>query len=311
MSTTSTPLISSVLNQLSTIVIGKPAALRLSLACLIARGHLLIEDVPGVGKSTLAQALAVTLGLPFSRVQFTSDLLPADILGTSIYDSQKREFFFHPGPVFTSVLLADEINRAPPKTQSALLEAMEERQVSADGVTHELPRPFFVIATQNPQEQQGVYPLPESQIDRFLMSLELGFPDAKAERELLMGGDARAKIAALKPLASGATLIQWQEEAAAIHVSPALLDYEQALLAATRGALPGLAPGASPSRGLSPRGGLMLLTAARAWALISGRDFVIPEDLQAIFPAVAGHRLTGSARSGQSEAALILKQVAV
>jgi MoxR-like ATPase len=303
--------LNSILDQLGSIVIGKPRALKLALTCLLARGHLLIEDVPGVGKSTLAQALAVTLGLPFSRVQFTSDLLPADVLGVSIYDNTKREFFFHPGPVFSSVLLADEINRAPPKTQSALLEAMEERQVSIDGKTYPLPNPFFVIATQNPLEQQGVYPLPESQIDRFLMAIELGFPDGNAERELLMGGDARQRLTGLAPLADSDKLRAWQDEADKIHVAPVLLDYVQALLAATRGVLLNGKIGATPLKGLSPRAGLMLLTAARAAALIAGRDFVTPEDVQQVFPAVAGHRLTGSAHSGQSEALLLLKQVAV
>ncbi|MDR0588043.1 MAG: MoxR family ATPase [Burkholderiales bacterium] len=304
--------IAAILKQLASVVIGKPVPIKLALTCLLARGHLLIEDLPGVGKSTLAQALAVTLGLPFSRVQFTSDLLPADVLGVSIYDNTKREFFFHPGPVFSSVLLADEINRAPPKTQSALLEAMEERQVSIDGKTYPLPSPFFVIATQNPVEQQGVYPLPESQIDRFLMALELGFPDGKAERELLMGGDARAKLAQLPTLADQGTLLGWQEDVGHIHVASAILDYVQALLAATRGVSQANGDhGALALRGLSPRAGLMLLLAARAHAFLSGRDFVIPEDVQTVFPSVAGHRLTGSAHSGQSEALHLLRQVRV
>lgn len=307
-------MIHAILTQLGSIVIGKATPLKLALTCLLARGHLLIEDVPGVGKSTLAQALSMTLGLPFSRIQFTSDLLPADVLGVSIYDNSKREFYFHPGPVFSSVVLADEINRAPPKTQSALLEAMEERQVSIDGKTHTLPNPFFVIATQNPQEQQGVYPLPESQIDRFLMAIELGFPDAQAERELLTGGDARAKLVDLPALADGKWLLQQQKAVSQVHVASVLLDYIQALLAATRGVVAHGKNGDAQSRvlrGLSPRAGLMLLTAARVYALISGRDFVIPEDIQAVFPAVAGHRLTGSAHSGQSEAQLLLRQVAL
>src|SRR5512135_3524823 len=207
-----------VLQQLAQIVVGKADPLRLALACLLARGHLLIEDIPGVGKSTLAQALATTLGLKYARVQFTSDLLPADVLGVSIFDAPSQSFRFHPGPVFNSVVLADEINRAPPKTQSALLEAMEERQVSQDGETRPLPDPFFVIATQNPVEQIGAYPLPESQLDRFLMAVELGYPDAAAERELLTGGDRRAQIATLPPLADPPTLLEWQREAAAVHV---------------------------------------------------------------------------------------------
>ncbi|MDQ2916820.1 MAG: AAA family ATPase, partial [Pseudomonadota bacterium] len=234
-----------VLQQLAQIVVGKGAPLKLALACLLARGHLLIEDIPGVGKSTLAQALATTLGLKYARIQFTSDLLPADVLGVSIFDERAQAFRFHAGPIFHSVVLADEINRAPPKTQSALLEAMEERQVSMDGETRLLPEPFFVIATQNPAEQIGAYPLPESQLDRFLLAIELGYPDALSERELLAGGDRRAKLADVIPLADAATLAEWQREATAIHVAPALLDYLQALLAASRGHLPG--PGAGSS----------------------------------------------------------------
>ena len=220
---------------LGSIVVGKQTPLKLALACLLARGHLLIEDIPGVGKSTLAQALAATLGLQYARVQFTSDLLPADVLGVSIFDPATHAFRFHSGPIFHSIVLADEINRAPPKTQSALLEAMEERQVSIDGKTRPLPEPFFVIATQNPAEQIGAYPLPESQLDRFLMTIELGYPEPAAERELLLSGDRRARIAELAPCADAATLLAWQREAAAVHVAPALLDYVQALLAASRG----------------------------------------------------------------------------
>ncbi|MDR2711159.1 MAG: AAA family ATPase [Burkholderiales bacterium] len=308
------PDFSAVLRQLGEIVVGKDAPLTLALTCLLARGHLLIEDVPGVGKSTLAQALAVTLGLPYSRIQFTSDLLPADVLGVSIYDGTTREFHFHQGPLFSSVVLADEINRAPPKTQSALLEAMEERQVSVDGKTYRLPQPFFVIATQNPLEQQGAYPLPESQLDRFLMAIEVGFPDVRAERELLTGGDRRARTTQLPALVDGATLLEWQAIAARVHVASALLDYVQALLAATRGMTPSAVREGKPAHvlhGLSPRAGLMLLAAARAHALIAGRDFVVPEDVQMVFPAVAGHRLTGSARSGQAEARTLLRQVAL
>ena len=299
-----------ILRELARIVVGKDEALKLALACLIARGHLLVEDIPGVGKSTLAQALATTLGLKYARVQFTSDLLPADVLGVSIYDERAAAFRFHPGPIFHSVLLADEINRAPPKTQSALLEAMEERQVSIDGQTRKLPEPFFVIATQNPVEQIGAYPLPESQLDRFLMALELGYPDPAAERELLAGGDRRAKIADLPSLADAATLADWQREAAALHVAPALLDYVQALLAASRGhagATPTADTGAR--RGLSPRAGLMLVSAARAWALVGGRPMVLPEDVQAVFPAVAGHRLAGGARAGALAAQSLLRSV--
>src|SRR6476661_3741512 len=281
-----------VLQQLAEIVVGKDEPLKLALTCLIARGHLLIEDIPGVGKSTLAQALAITLGLKYARIQFTSDLLPADVLGVSIFEERAQAFRFHPGPIFHSVVLADEINRAPPKTQSALLEAMEERQVSIDGVTRVLPEPFFVIATQNPVEQIGAYPLPESQLDRFLLAIELGYPDALAERELLA---------------------DWQREAAAIHVAPALLDYVQSLLAASRGHLPGQTAGASGEagarRGLSPRAGLMLLAAARAWALLAGRPMAVPENEQAGCPAVAGHRLAGGARAGALQAQQLIRAV--
>jgi len=237
------------------------------------------------------------------------------VLGVSIFDERAQTFRFHSGPIFHSVVLADEINRAPPKTQSALLEAMEERQVSLDGQTRVLPEPFFVIATQNPVEQIGAYPLPESQLDRFLLAIELGYPDAAAERELLAGGDRRSKLGDLVPQADSATLVQWQRESAAIHVAPALLDYVQALLAASRGHLPGQSAGASSEaasrRGLSPRAGLMLIAAARAWALLQGRAMVVPEDVQAVFPAVAGHRLAGGARAGALQAQTLLRAVAL
>ncbi len=305
--------LAQVLAQLGRIVVGKDDPLRLALACLLARGHLLIEDIPGVGKSTLAQTLAITLGLNYSRIQFTSDLLPADVLGVSIYDERNHAFRFHPGPIFNSVVLADEINRAPPKTQSALLEAMEERQVSLDGQTRKLPDPFFVIATQNPIEQIGAYPLPESQLDRFLMAIELGYPDPAAERDLLAGGDRRARIGELTPLADPATLAEWQREVGEVHVAPALLDYVQALLAASRGHLPANANGATGDagsrRGLSPRAGLMLLNAARAHALIAARPMVLPEDVQAVFPSVAGHRLAGGTRAGAAQAQSLLRAV--
>ncbi len=308
---TATHRVALALAQLNRIVVGKVEPIKLALACMIARGHLLIEDIPGVGKSTLAQALAATLGLRYARVQFTSDLLPADVLGVSIYDERTQAFRFLPGPIFHSVMLADEINRAPPKTQSALLEAMEERQVSLDGQTRKLPDPFFVIATQNPVEQIGAYPLPESQLDRFLMAIELGYPDADAERDLLAGGDRRARIADIEPVADAATLGEWQREAGDVHVAPALLDYVQALLAASRGfAGTGTAPAdAGTRRGLSPRAGLMLLAAARAWALIGGRPMVVPEDVQAVFAAVAGHRLAGGARSGALHAMALIHAV--
>ena len=285
-----TDRLATVLSELGRIVVGKETPLRLALACMLARGHLLIEDIPGVGKSTLAQALAGTLGLHYARVQFTSDLLPADVLGVSIFDPDTHEFRFHSGPIFHSIVLADEINRAPPKTQSALLEAMEERQVSIDGVTRPLPEPFFVIATQNPTEQIGAYPLPESQLDRFLMSVELGYPDAAAERELLISGDRRARIIDLEPCADAATMMAWQREAAAVHVAPALLDYIQALLAASRTS--NAASGGMPAHG-------------------AHRPMVLPEDVQAVFPAVAGHRLAGSTRAGGPHAQALLRAVAL
>jgi len=300
--------LAAIVQQLARIVVGKDDVLELALACLLARGHLLIEDIPGVGKSTLAHALAATLGLKYARVQFTSDLLPADMLGVSVFDERAQAFRFHPGPIFHSVVLADEINRAPPKTQSALLEAMEERQVSLDGQTRKLPEPFFVIATQNPVEQIGAYPLPESQLDRFLMSIELGYPDAAAERELLAGGDRRQKIGELPPLSDPATLADWQREAADVHVAPALLDYVQALIAATRA---GGGADTGARRGLSPRAGLMLVAAARANALIAGRPMVLPEDVQRVFPAVAGHRLAGGARAGAVQAQTVIRSVAL
>ncbi len=307
--TPSSARLNQILAQLGRILIGKEEPVRLAVACLIARGHLLIEDIPGVGKSTLAQALSATLGLKYARVQFTSDLLPADVLGVSIYDERNQTFRFHPGPIFNSVVLADEINRAPPKTQSALLEAMEERQVSQDGQTRKLPDPFFVIATQNPIEQIGAYPLPESQLDRFLMAIELGYPDAAAERELLAGGDRRVRIGEMPPLADPATLADWQREAAQIHVAPALLDYVQALLAASRGHSANGAGDAGGRRGLSPRAGLMLLAAARAYALLAARPMALPEDVQAVFPSVAGHRLAGGTRAGAGQAQSLLRAV--
>ena len=300
--------LASVIDALGRVVVGKQTPLKLALACLLARGHLLIEDIPGVGKSTLAQALAGTLGINYARIQFTSDLLPADVLGVSIFDPAAHAFRFHLGPIFHSIVLADEINRAPPKTQSALLEAMEERQVSIDGETRPLPEPFFVIATQNPAEQIGAYPLPESQLDRFLMAIELGYPDPAAERELLVSGDRRRRIPEISPCADAATLSAWQREVDAVHVAPALLDYVQALLAASRGT-----SGATPrlQRGLSPRAGLLLVAASRAWALLAGRPMVLPEDVQAVFPALAAHRLAGSARAGGPQAQALLHAVAL
>ena len=266
------------------IILGKQAQVRLALACLLARGHLLIEDMPGVGKTTLAQVLAKSLGLDFHRIQFTSDMLPADIIGVSTYERDKAAFKFHPGPIFAQIVLADEVNRATPKTQSALLEAMEEHQVTAEGETRRLPEPFFVIATQNPQEQVGTFPLPESQLDRFLMRIEIGYPDGAAERELLSGASRRDMLATLQPCMSAAELLALQAAVSRVHVAPALLDYVQAIVAHTR---------RSPdyAAGLSPRAALALVHSARAWALIEGRDKVIPEDVQAVLPGVATHRL--------------------
>ena len=266
------------------LIVGKPLELRLALCCLLAGGHLLIEDVPGVGKTTLAHVLARLLGLDFQRIQFTADMLPADILGVSIYDRSEGRFHFHPGPVFAQLVLADEINRATPKTQSALLEAMEERQVTADGETRELPEPFFVIATQNPRHQIGTFGLPESQLDRFLMRISLGYPHADAERELLAGADRRTMLRELSPRIDASTLVTLQTHVDRVHVASVMLDYVQTLLAATRD---------SPrwELGLSPRAGLALLRAARAWAFLDGRLFVVPEDIQAVLPGVAGHRL--------------------
>ncbi len=274
--------ITTLLAQLGGVIAGKEAAIRLSVCCLLARGHLLIEDVPGVGKTTLSQAMARSLGLQFRRIQFTSDLLPADILGNSIFDRDTGRFVFHPGPIFAPVVLIDEVNRATPKTQSALLEAMEENQVSADGVTHPLPRPFFVVATQNPRQQIGTFPLPESQLDRFLMRLELGFPDRQAEREMLVGRDRRELLGELPEAISAEQLVRFQELVRRVHVAPALLDYLQNLLAASR---------ALHATGLSPRAGLAWLHAAQAWALMAGRDMVLPEDVQAVAVPVAAHRL--------------------
>jgi MoxR-like ATPase len=283
--------LSAAVAAIERVVLGKPAQIRLCLACLLARGHLLIEDVPGVGKTTLAHTLARVLGLEWRRLQFTSDLLPADVIGVSVFDRATQQFQFRPGPVFTQLLLADEINRASPKAQSALLEAMEERQVSVDGITHALPEPFFVVATQNPREQLGAFGLPESQLDRFLMRVSLGYPDQESERRLLVAGDLRETLTATPAVLDAAALLAAQRAARAIYVSGALLDYVQALVAQSRTLW---------RLGLSPRAAQGLVRAAQSWALLAGERAVLPEHLQAVLPAVAGHRL--ERRGGSDEA---------
>ena len=291
--------------QVNRVLLGKPRQVKLAFACLIAGGHLLLEDVPGVGKTTLAHALAVTFALDFQRVQFTSDLLPSDIIGVSIYERENGQFRFHPGPIFTGLLLADEINRASPKTQSALLEAMAENQVTVDGQTHALAQPFFVVATQNPLDLNGTFPLPDSQLDRFMLRLSLDYPDATAERALLTGSDRRDLLAQLEPQLDGAALTALHQRAQTITASSALLDYLQALLAASR-------RHADIRVGLSPRAGLALLGAARAWALLSGRHHVLPEDLQALFVPLAAHRLLPArGTQGDTLARQLLAEVAV
>ncbi|THF64214.1 AAA family ATPase [Pseudothauera rhizosphaerae] len=276
--------VTRLLEAASQIILGKEHELRLALTCAIARGHLLIEDVPGVGKTTLAHVMARLIGLQFQRIQFTSDLLPADIIGVSVFDRDSSTFRFHPGPVFAQLILADEVNRATPKTQSALLEAMEEHQVTADGQTLPLPEPFFVIATQNPVDQIGTFPLPESQLDRFLMRIRLGYPDRAAERALLMGEDRRSVLERREPVIGPQDLLDLQRTARGLTVTDRLIDYVHALVVSTR-------RNGELTAGLSPRAGLGLLSAARAWALVDGRDHVLPEDVQAVFPHVAGHRL--------------------
>lgn len=278
----------SCLTAVDQILLGKEVQVRLALTCLLARGHLLIEDLPGMGKTTLSHALARVLGLSFQRIQFTSDLLPGDVLGTSVFDKDTGQFVFHPGPIFAELVLADEINRATPKSQSALLEAMEEGQVTIEGATRPLPEPFFVIATQNPVTQGGTFALPESQLDRFLMRLSLGYPGRAAEKALLLGEARRDLLPRLEPVLDPHELVALQAEVPHIHVSDALVDYVLRLVEATR-SQPAFA------LGLSPRGSLGLLAAARAWALLAGRDYAIPEDVQAVLPSVAGHRLRDQA----------------
>lgn len=296
--------VTAALAHLNNVVIGKDDVVKQAVACLLAGGHLLIEDLPGMGKTTLAHALAGVFALSFQRIQFTSDMLPADILGVSVFNSEQRDFEFRQGPVFTQVLLADEINRAAPKTQSALLEAMAEKQVTVDQQTHQLPQPFFVIATQNPAEQGGTFPLPESQLDRFLMRLSMGYPSAAAEKALLASGGGRTEALHADALFSQAELLATLARVQAVKTNEALLDYVQRLLHYTRSC--GYFP-----HGLSPRAGLGLLQAARAWAYMAGRNYVVPEDVQAVFAAVAGHRLVNAATQEQPAALRVLSAVPV
>lgn len=292
--------------QVCEVIVGKTETVKLAVACLLARGHLLIEDIPGVGKTTLSQALARSLALGFQRIQFTSDLLPADILGNSIFDRDEQRFVFHRGPLFSQVVLIDEVNRATAKTQSALLEAMEEQHISADGATYDLPEPFFVIATQNPQHQVGTFPLPESQLDRFLMRIELGVPDRASERAMLLGMDRREMLKELKPVINPETLLEIQDAVRKVHASSALLDYLQDLLDASR---------QRHSTGLSPRAGLALLHASQAWAMMNGRDMILPEDIQTVGIAVMAHRLGHDieqpGQSGRTLADALLRSVPV
>ena len=298
--------LAAALAQINALVLGKEREVRLAFTTLLAGGHLLIEDLPGLGKTTLARSMAATLALDFQRMQFTSDLLPSDIIGVSIFDATAREFRFHPGPVFAQLVLADEINRAPPRTQSALLEAMAEQQVTVDGICHALPQPFFVMATQNPADLAGTFPLPDSQLDRFLLRLQLGYPDAQAERTMLAGGDRREMVAAAMPQLTGEDLAALRAGVAQVHASEALVGYVQALLAESR-------RHRGVRVGLSPRAGLALLQGARAHALLAGRAHVLPEDVQALFVEVAAHRLVPEAEGGTREAlaASILEAVAV
>ncbi len=296
--------LNNLFNQLDRLILGKRRQLRLALACLLAKGHLLIEDLPGMGKTTLAHGLANVLGLEFSRIQFTSDLLPADIIGVSIYQPETSAFQFHPGPVFSQLVLADEINRATPKAQSALLEAMAERQVSVEGETHPLPEPFFVIATQNPHQLVGTYPLPESQLDRFTMRLSLGYPDREAERQLLKTRNREDLIPAMQGVLGRERLLALQEQAVGVHASDALLDYVQDLVDATRRT-------GDFTIGLSPRAALSLLACARAWALIEGRSMVLPEDVQVVAAGVMGHRLQAGDQQGNQRVQQLIESVPI
>lgn len=296
--------VENLLQQINRIILGKEHTVKLALTCLLAKGHLLIEDLPGVGKTTLAHTLANLLGLSFQRIQFTSDLLPADILGVSIYDRETEGFRFHPGPIFTQLVLGDEINRATPKTQSALLEAMEEHQVTIEGKTHPLPKPFFVIATQNPTHQIGTFSLPESQLDRFLMRINIGYPDAQHEKQLLMEKGGRALLDVQKQSVSPDTLLNWQQQIQQIHVSDTILDYILALIEASRSY-------SAISHGLSPRAGQALLQAAKAWAWLDQKKQIQPEHVQAVWHSVADHRLTASGGDNSNPASQIIQAVPV
>ena len=299
------PTFVPVFKQLNAIILGKQTVLKQLLTCILAGGHVLLEDVPGVGKTTLATSLAAVLGLKYQRVQFTNDMLPADLLGINVFQPNEGSFKFHPGPVFNQFVLADEINRASPKVQSALLEAMEERQVSVDGRTYRLPRPFLVVATQNPSEQLGTFPLPESQLDRFMMRLSMGYPVPEAEKQLYFHGDRRKLLHKLQAVGSPETLLQWQEQVQAITLSEAVADYIFRLVAATRRA--GLF-----AVGLSPRAGLAIANAAKAWAFLEGRDFVLPEDVKAVWVPVGNHRLQSLQQQNSSHALMeIAENVAV
>ena len=305
MTTSSPQLIQATLSQLNQVILGKDSQVKLALSCLLANGHLLLEDLPGMGKTTLAHALAKVCGLDYKRVQFTSDLLPADLIGANVFEPQTASFSFHVGPVFSQVLLADELNRASPKAQSALLEAMEEKQVSIDGKTYPLPQPFFVIATQNPQSQAGTFPLPESQLDRFLIRISLGYPEPLAEREMLKGNTGRTSLNMLTPMLNEGRLKALQSLVPQVKMTDNLLDYVQRLIAYTRQA-------DVCQLGLSPRGSQALVKSAQSWALVQGRGHVLPEDVQAVFSAVAGHRLVGRHDTqGEALARHILQQVDV
>jgi MoxR-like ATPase len=295
-------LVHEVITTASRVVVGKSRELRLALACLLARGHLLIEDLPGVGKTTMAHLLAKLVGMSFQRVQFTSDLLPADVIGVYVYNRDKAEFKFHPGPIFANVVLADEVNRATPRAQSALLEAMEERQVTIENETHQLPEPFFVIATQNPDDQVGTFPLPESQLDRFLMCISLGYPDRRAERSLLTGANRRQLLEELTPVLDSESLRTLQSQVERVHVSDPLINYVQDLIEYSRKTT-------AFSTGLSPRAGLALMHAAKAWALTDGRTHVLPDDVQAVLPSVAVHRLRPAADERRHDPALIVESL--